>query len=257
MVARIKEGYPHLQVIAGNIATAEAARAGRGRRRRGQGRHRPRLDLHHAHRAGVGVPQITAVANVAAALEGQGVPLIADGGIRYSGDIAKAIAAGAHCGDDRQPVRRHRGGAGRGRALPGPLSYKSYRGMGSLGAMASATAPATAISRTRPPSSRSWCPKASRARALQGAAARPIVHQLAGGLRAAMGYTGCGTSTRCARGRSSCASPGAGVRESHVHDVTITKEAPNYRVSRSSAVAAALPCPGHRSPRGRAPARRR
>jgi IMP dehydrogenase len=109
-------------------------------------------------------------------------------------------------------------------------SYKSYRGMGSLGAMSQRTAPATAISRTPPTSSRSWCPRASRAACPTRAACWAIVHQLVGGLRAAMGYTGCQTIEKMRTLPKFVRITNAGVRESHVHDVTITKEAPNYRV---------------------------
>jgi IMP dehydrogenase len=179
--------------------------------------------------AGVGVPQITAVPNVAAAAAPKGVPLIADGGIRYSGDIAKALAAGAHCvmigglfaGTEESPgeVELYQG-----------ASYKSYRGMGSLGAMARAPRLGDRYFQDTASELEKLVPEGIEGRVPYKGSIVAILHQLAGGLRAAMGYTGSSASTRCARGRSSCASPPRASGE-HVHDVTITKEAPNYRVS--------------------------
>jgi IMP dehydrogenase len=170
-VRRVKDAFPHIQVIGGNIVTGDAARAlveaGADGVKVGIG---PGSICTTRVVAGVGVPQVSAVANVAAALEGTGVPLIADGGIRYSGDLAKAIAAGAHsimvgglfAGTEESPgeVELYQG-----------RSYKAYRGMGSLGAMCSATAPATATSRIPRTRSRSWCRRASRAACLTRAAA--------------------------------------------------------------------------------------
>ena len=219
------------QVIAGNIATAEAARAlvdaGADAVKVGIG---PGSICTTRIVAGVGVPQISAVANVAEALRDTGVPVISDGGIRFSGDIAKAIVAGAHAvmigglfaGTEESPgeVELYQG-----------ASYKSYRGMGSLGAMGERTARPTATSRTPRPSSRSSCRKASRDACLTREASFTILHQLAGGLRAAMGYTGSKDITEMRTTPVFVRITNAGIRESHVHDVTITKEAPNYRVS--------------------------
>ena len=217
-------------MIGGNIVTAEAAKAlvdaGVDGVKIGIG---PGSICTTRIVAGVGMPQITAVAEVAEALEGTGVPSIADGGIRYSGDIAKALAAGAHCvmigslfaGTEESPgdVELYQG-----------RSYKSYRGMGSLGAMAQRTARPTAISRIRADELEKLVPEGIEGRVPYKGSLVAIIQQLVGGLRAAMGYTGCAQHRRtCGPSRSSCGSRApAGVRV-HVHDVTITKEPPNYR----------------------------
>jgi IMP dehydrogenase/GMP reductase/GMP synthase-like glutamine amidotransferase len=223
--------YPQVDVIGGNIATGEAAlalvEAGADGVKVGIG---PGSICTTRIVAGVGVPQITAIDNVATALMGTGVPMIADGGIRYSGDIAKAIAAGANS------VMMGGMFAGTEEA-PGEIilyqgrSYKSYRGMGSHRRHAAgqrrplfpeSPAPAT-------PTPTSWCPRASRAACPTRAAWSPSCYQMAGGLRASMGYCGCADHRRDAHPRpSSSRSRSAGIRESHVHDVQITKEAPNY-----------------------------
>ena len=180
--------------------------------------------------AGVGVPQIIAIDNVATALQGTGVPLIADGGIRYSGDIAKAIAAGAGTRDDGRHVRRHRRGAGRDVLYQG-RSYKSYRGMGSIGAMQQGSADRYfQEANADNPNTDKLVPEGIEGRVPYKGSVVAIVFQMAGGLRAAMGYCGCATiEDMQQQGRVRRDHP-AGIRESHVHDVQITKEAPNYRM---------------------------
>ena len=226
-VSLIKRTYPDLQVIGGNIATAQAAQdlvaAGADAVKVGIG---PGSICTTRMVAGVGVPQITAVYDVSQALKKSGVPLIADGGLRYSGDVAKAIAAGANCvmvggllaGTDEAPgeIELYQG-----------RSYKSYRGMGSLGAMEKGSkdryfqADETEVQKL--------VPEGIEGRVPYKGPALNIIHQLMGGLRSSMGYTGNADlqsmRTKCEFVRIT----GAGVTESHVHDVTITKEAPNYR----------------------------
>jgi IMP dehydrogenase len=177
--------------------------------------------------AGVGIPQITAVAEVALALAGTDVPVIADGGIRYSGDIAKAIAAGAHstmigglfAGTEESPgdVELYQG-----------RSYKSYRGMGSVGAMAQRHGSADRYFQDPSEEFEKLVPEGIEGRVPYKGSVIAIVHQLIGGLRAAMGYTGCRNIAEMRSKPSFVRITGAGRRESHVHDVTITKEAPNY-----------------------------
>ena len=179
--------------------------------------------------AGVGVPQISAVSNVAASLRDAGVPLIADGGIRYSGDLAKAIAAGAHsvmiggllAGTEESPgeVELYQG-----------RSYKSYRGMGSLGAMAQKHGSSDRYFQDTTDEIEKLVPEGIEGRVPYKGSMVAIVHQLAGGLRSAMGYTGCSDIEEMREKPQFVRITNAGVRESHVHDVTITKEAPNYRV---------------------------
>ena len=179
--------------------------------------------------AGVGVPQITAVATVAEALAGTGVPLISDGGIRYSGDVAKAIAAGAHssmigglfAGTEESPgeVELYQG-----------RSYKCYRGMGSLGAMAQRHGSSDRYFQDTTEELEKLVPEGIEGRVPYKGSSCAIVHQLAGGLRAAMGYTGSHNIEEMRTRPQFVRITGAGVRESHVHDVNITKEAPNYRV---------------------------
>jgi IMP dehydrogenase len=234
MVARIKKEHGDLQVIGGNIVTAEAARAlvdhGADGVKVGIG---PGSICTTRIVAGVGVPQISAVANVSAALEGTGVPLIADGGIRFSGDIAKALAAGAHCvmigglfaGTEESPgqVELYQG-----------ASYKSYRGMGSLGAMAqkhgSADRYFQSVGQDTASELEKLVPEGIEGRVPYKGSIVAILHQLAGGLRAAMGYTGSHSIDELRTKPRFVRITNAGVKESHVHDVTITKEAPNYRV---------------------------
>ncbi|MEY3338874.1 MAG: hypothetical protein RL245_1866 [Pseudomonadota bacterium] len=231
MVERVKSRWPSLQVIAGNIVTAEAAqalvKAGVDGVKVGIG---PGSICTTRIVAGVGVPQISAVANVAAALEGTGVPLIADGGIRYSGDVAKAIAAGAHAvmigglfaGTEESP--------GEVELFQG-ASFKSYRGMGSLGAMAERHGSSDRYFQDTTTELEKLVPEGIEGRVPYKGSLVAILHQLAGGLRAAMGYTGSHSIDQMRTRPSFVRITTAGVRESHVHDVTITKEAPNYRIS--------------------------
>jgi IMP dehydrogenase len=231
MVKRIKSRWPTQQVIAGNIVTGDAARAladaGADAVKVGIG---PGSICTTRVIAGVGSPQISAVANVAAALEQLGVPLIADGGIRFSGDVAKAIAAGAHCvmigglfaGTEESPgeVELYQG-----------ASYKSYRGMGSLGAMAQSHGSRDRYFQDASTELEKLVPEGVEGRVPYKGSIVSIVHQLAGGLRAAMGYTGSHDIGQMRTRPTFVRITSAGVRESHVHDVTITKEAPNYRGS--------------------------
>jgi IMP dehydrogenase len=228
-VAWIKRNYPTVQVIGGNIATADAARAladaGADAVKVGIG---PGSICTTRIVAGVGVPQVTAVANVAAALDGTGVPLIADGGLRYSGDIAKVIAAGAYsvmigslfAGTDESPgeVELYQG-----------RSYKSYRGMGSLGAMAGQQGSSDRYFQEQTTDENKLVPEGIEGRVPYKGTVLNIIHQLMGGLRSGMGYTGCGNIQEMRTKAQFVRVTGAGMRESHVHDVTIIKEAPNYR----------------------------
>jgi IMP dehydrogenase len=177
--------------------------------------------------AGVGVPQITAIANVAKALDGTGVPLVADGGIRFSGDIAKAIAAGANCvmlgglfaGTEEAP--------GEVELFQG-RSYKSYRGMGSLGAMQAGSSDRYFQENTA--NVDKFVPEGIEGRVPYKGSVLAVIHQLMGGLRSSMGYLGCATIADMHKRAQFVEITSAGVRESHVHDVQITKEAPNYHV---------------------------
>ena len=229
-VAWIKQTFPQVEVIGGNIATGEAAKAlvevGADAVKVGIG---PGSICTTRIVSGVGVPQVSAIANVASALMGSGIPLIADGGIRYSGDIAKAIAAGAStvmvgsllAGTDEAPgeVELFQGRA-----------YKSYRGMGSLGAMAQREGSSDRYFQDASAGAEKLVPEGVEGRVPCKGPLSGIVHQMMGGLRAAMGYTGCATIEEMRSGPSFVKISGAGVKESHVHDVSITKEAPNYRV---------------------------
>jgi IMP dehydrogenase len=230
MVGRIKQAYPKLQVVAGNIVTAEAAKAlvdaGADGVKVGIG---PGSICTTRVIAGVGVPQITAVATVAEALAKTDVPLISDGGVRYSGDVAKAIAAGAHAvmigglfaGTEESPgeVELYQGG-----------SYKSYRGMGSLGAMSQRQGSSDRYFQDTVEELEKLVPEGVEGRVPYKGSLVTILHQLAGGIRAAMGYTGSKDIEQMRTRPVFVRITGAGVRESHVHDVTITKEAPNYRI---------------------------
>ncbi|MEO0574370.1 MAG: IMP dehydrogenase [Pseudomonadota bacterium] len=226
-VRRIRADYPDADIIAGNIVTADAALAlvdaGVDAVKVGIG---PGSICTTRIVAGVGVPQISAVSEVAEALAAKGVPLIADGGIRFSGDIAKAIAAGAYsimvgglfAGTEESPgsVELYKG-----------RSYKSYRGMGSLGAMSQGSSDRYFQDTTD--ELEKLVPEGIEGRVPYKGSMLGIVHQLMGGLRAAMGYTGCSDIPTMRSEPYFVRITGAGMRESHVHDVTITKEAPNYR----------------------------
>ncbi len=224
----VKTNFPEVQVIGGNIATANAARAlvdhGADAVKVGIG---PGSICTTRIVAGVGVPQITAVANVADALAGTGVPLIADGGIRYSGDISKALAAGAHCvmlggllaGTEEAPgeVELYQG-----------RSYKSYRGMGSLGAMQQGSK--DRYFQDTEANADKLVPEGIEGRVPYKGTALNVIHQLMGGLRSSMGYLGVATIDEMHKKAEFVEITSAGVKESHVHDVQIVKEAPNYRV---------------------------
>ena len=225
----IKQHYPDLQVIGGNIATAAAAlalaEAGVDGVKVGIG---PGSICTTRIIAGVGVPQITAVSNVAEALKGTGIPLIADGGIRYSGDVAKALAAGAHAvmlgglfaGTEEAP--------GEVELFQG-RSYKSYRGMGSLGAMSQQQGSSDRYFQEDADSVEKLVPEGIEGRVPYKGSLLAVIHQLVGGIRASMGYTGSQSIAIWHEKAQFVRVTSAGMRESHVHDVAITKEAPNYR----------------------------
>jgi IMP dehydrogenase len=228
----IKRHFPEVDVIGGNIATGAAAlalaEAGADGVKVGIG---PGSICTTRIVAGVGVPQITAIEGVARALEGSGVPLVADGGIRYSGDIAKALAAGA------STVMMGGMFAGTEEA-PGEVilyqgrSYKSYRGMGSIGAMKAGSADRyfQENDEAANPNADKFVPEGIEGRVPYKGSMVAIVHQMAGGLRAALGYCGCASIDDLHRKAEFVEITTAGIRESHVHDVQITKEAPNYRM---------------------------
>ena len=224
-MARLKAEHPDVQVCAGNVATAAAARAlvdaGADAVKVGIG---PGSICTTRIVAGVGVPQLTAIMD---AVAGAGdVPVIADGGIKYSGDFAKAIAAGASCamvgsaiaGTDESPgeVILYQG-----------RSFKSYRGMGSLGAMARGSADRYF---QKDAASDKLVPEGIEGQVPYKGTAAAVIHQMVGGLRAAMGYTGNATIDQMRRGCEFVRITGAGLKESHVHDVQITRESPNYRL---------------------------
>jgi len=223
----IKDNYPQVQVIGGNIATGEAAKAlvdhGADGVKVGIG---PGSICTTRIVAGVGVPQIFAVSNVAEALKGTGVPLIADGGIRYSGDVAKALAAGAHtvmmggmfAGTDESPGEVF---------LFQGRSYKSYCGMGSVGAMKDGAADRY-FQEDNTANVDKLVPEGIEGRVPYKGSALPIVHQLTGGVRSSMGYCGCASIAEWHEKSQFVEITAAGMNESHVHDVQITKEAPNY-----------------------------
>jgi IMP dehydrogenase len=225
----VKANFPNIQVIGGNIATAAAAKAlvaaGADAVKVGIG---PGSICTTRIVAGVGVPQITAVSNVADALRDTDVPVIADGGIRYSGDIAKAIAAGANAvmlgslfaGTEEAPgeVELYQG-----------RSYKAYRGMGSLGAMSQQQGSSDRYFQESAEAEK-LVPEGIEGRVPYKGSLIAIVHQLIGGVRAAMGYTGCATIEEMRYQARFVRITSAGIKESHVHDVAITKEAPNYRL---------------------------
>jgi IMP dehydrogenase len=225
----VKQNFPQVQVIGGNIATGEAAtalvEAGADAVKVGIG---PGSICTTRIVAGVGAPQITAISNVAKALEGTGVPLIADGGIRFSGDVAKAIVAGAHtimlggmfAGTEEAP--------GEVELFQG-RSYKSYRGMGSLGAMQQKQGSSDRYFQESSEADK-LVPEGIEGRVPYKGALAAVIHQLIGGIRASMGYTGSATIEDMRTKPEFVRVTSAGMNESHVHDVTITKEAPNYRI---------------------------
>ena len=227
-VGWVKRSFPQMQVIGGNIATADAARAlidhGADGVKVGIG---PGSICTTRIVAGVGVPQVTAVQNVGSALSGTGVPMVADGGIRYSGDIAKALAAGADsvmlgglfAGTEEAPgeIELYQG-----------RSYKSYRGMGSLGAMQQGSS--DRYFQDDEDAADKLVPEGVEGRVPYKGSVVAVIQQLMGGLRSAMGYVGCETIAQMKQRAEFVEITAAGVRESHVHDVQIVKEAPNYRV---------------------------
>jgi IMP dehydrogenase len=218
-----------MQVIGGNIATAEAAKAlveaGADAVKVGIG---PGSICTTRIVAGVGIPQITAVANVAGALQDKGVPVIADGGVRYSGDVAKALAAGAYsvmigglfAGTEEAP--------GEVELFQG-RSYKTYRGMGSLGAMAQQMGSSDRYFQDAAEADK-LVPEGIEGRVPYKGSLVAILQQLVGGVRSAMGYTGSANMEAMRNNSRFVRITSAGIRESHVHDVTITKEAPNYSI---------------------------
>lgn len=225
----IKQRYAHVEVIGGNIATVEAAKAlvdkGADGVKVGIG---PGSICTTRVVAGVGVPQMTAISNVAKALKGSNVSLIADGGIRYSGDVAKALAAGAHA------VMMGGMFAGTEEA-PGEVflyqgrSFKSYRGMGSVGAMKDGAADRY-FQEDNSANVDKLVPEGIEGRVPYKGSVMPILHQLTGGIRSSMGYCGCTTIDEWHQRAAFVQITAAGMRESHVHDVQITKEAPNYHL---------------------------
>ena len=226
-VRETRAKYPSLPIVAGNVATAEGAialaDAGASAVKAGIG---PGSICTTRIVTGVGVPQITAIADAAVALKERGIPVIADGGIRFSGDIAKAIAAGASCvmvgsmfaGTEEAPgeIELYQGRA-----------FKSYRGMGSLGAMAKGSSDRYFQSDN---AADKLVPEGIEGRIPYKGYLKEIIHQQMGGLRSCMGLTGCATIEELRTKAEFVRISGAGIKESHVHDVTITKEAPNYRM---------------------------
>jgi len=224
----VKQRFPHIEVVGGNIATGDAARAlvehGADAVKVGIG---PGSICTTRIVAGVGVPQITAIANVAEALKGSGVPVIADGGVRYSGDVAKALAAGAStvmmgsmlAGTEESPgdVFLYQG-----------RQYKAYRGMGSVGAMKDGAA--DRYFQENSGNIDKLVPEGIEGRVAYKGGVNAILYQVVGGVRSSMGYCGCRTIAELHEKAGFVEITSAGIRESHVHDVQITKEAPNYHV---------------------------
>jgi IMP dehydrogenase len=230
-IKQIKQAFPRLSLIGGNVATAEGAlamvEAGVDAVKVGIG---PGSICTTRIVTGVGVPQITAVSNVAAVLKDTDITIISDGGIRFSGDIAKAIAAGANAvmigsllaGTEEAPgdVELYQG-----------RSYKAYRGMGSLGAMSKAHGSSDRYFQSLDSGAAKLVPEGIEGRVPYKGPMSAIIFQLTGGVRSSMGLTGCGTIEEMRVKPQFVRITSAGVSESHVHDVSITKEAPNYRVS--------------------------
>ena len=228
-VRSIRQKFPDMQIIGGNVATGDAARAlvgaGADAVKVGIG---PGSICTTRVVAGVGVPQLSAIREVAGAIKDTDVPVIADGGIRYSGDIAKALAAGGHsvmigslfAGTEESPgeVELYQG-----------RSYKSYRGMGSMGAMAGDHGSKDRYFQMETTELEKLVPEGIEGRVPYKGSLTAVIHQLLGGLRASMGYTGCESLALLRENARFVRLTHAGMRESHVHDVSITKEAPNYR----------------------------
>lgn len=225
----IKKTYPHQQVMGGNIATADAAialmKAGVDAIKVGMG---PGSICTTRIVAGIGVPQITAIADVVKAVAGKNIPVIADGGIRFSGDVCKAIAVGASCvmigglfaGTEEAPgeVILYQG-----------RSYKAYRGMGSVGAMSQANGSSDRYFQDNQSGDvEKYVPQGIEGRVPYKGSLRNILHQLIGGLRSCMGFVGSPNIPHMQKYAEFVKITNAGMRESHVHDVQITKEAPNY-----------------------------
>jgi IMP dehydrogenase len=227
-IEEVKKAYPDLQVVGGNVATAEAAHdlisAGVDAVKVGMG---PSSICTTRVVAGIGIPQLTAIADCARVGERYGVPIIADGGVKYSGDITKALAAGAHsvmigslfAGTDESPGER---------ILYQGRSYKLYRGMGSLGAMAGGKGDRYFQGEVQTVSK--LVPEGVEGRIPYKGSVADVVYQLVGGLRAGMGYCGCHTIEDLRQKARFIRITNAGLRESHVHDVIVTQEAPNYQV---------------------------
>ena len=228
-VSRVRKNFSDIQIIGGNIVTSDAAKAlikaGVNAVKVGIG---PGSICTTRIVAGVGLPQVTAISDIAEGIKNSGIPIIADGGIRYSGDIAKAIAAGGHsvmlgslfAGTEESPgeVVLYQG-----------RSFKSYRGMGSVGAMSQLHGSSDRYFQDNTNGNDKLVPEGIEGRVAYKGSVVTIIHQMVGGVRAAMGYTGCQTIPEMRTKPQFVKITAAGMRESHVHDVTITKEAPNYR----------------------------
>jgi IMP dehydrogenase len=228
-VSRVRKNFSDIQIIGGNIVTSDAAKAlikaGINAVKVGIG---PGSICTTRIVAGVGLPQVTAISDIAEGIKNSGIPIIADGGIRYSGDIAKAIAAGGHsvmlgslfAGTEESPgeVVLYQG-----------RSFKSYRGMGSVGAMSQLHGSSDRYFQDNTNGNDKLVPEGIEGRVAYKGSVVTIIHQMVGGVRAAMGYTGCQTIPEMRTKPQFVKITAAGMRESHVHDVTITKEAPNYR----------------------------
>ena len=229
-VAWVKKNFPHIQVIGGNIATGDAAKAlrdaGADAVKVGIG---PGSICTTRIIAGIGVPQISAIDSVASALQ-DSIPLIADGGIRYSGDMAKAIAAGASCIMVGSLMAGTEEAPGEVELFQGRY-YKAYRGMGSLGAMSGENGSSDRYFQDAKEGVEKLVPEGIEGRVPYKGPVAGIVNQLVGGLRSSMGYTGCATVEEMRNKPEFIRVTSAGMKESHVHDVQITKEAPNYRVN--------------------------
>jgi IMP dehydrogenase len=226
-VIKTKKDFPDLEIIAGNIATAEAAldlvKAGADSVKVGIG---PGSICTTRIVAGVGVPQISAISDIADALKGTNVTVIADGGVRFSGDAAKAFAAGAHCVMLGSMLAGTEESPGEVELFQG-RSYKAYRGMGSIGAMGQAHGSSDRYFQAELAAEK-LVPEGIEGRVPFKGSIRPIIHQMVGGIRSSMGYTGCKNLEAMRTKVQFVQVTSAGMTESHVHDVSITKEAPNY-----------------------------